>query len=188
MSRTCWKRKTLIQTSPARGIGRSGEAAAGEGACRSTSISLPGTPPEQVIAGIAEKLLAGDGRLIVIADDEVFLSRLDRMLWDQGAGELPSARACRRRRRRAAADTAVDQPGRAQSRAQHADRRRGVARFGLVLRPQPFSCSTMRRSRRRARRGRRLPGREGVERRYWAREAGKWVKKALRLAAAPDRR
>ena len=46
---------------------------------------LAGTPPEQVIASIAEKLLAADGRLIVIAEDELFLARLDRMLWDQGA-------------------------------------------------------------------------------------------------------
>ena len=32
---------------------------------------LAGTPPEQVIASIAEKLLASDGRLIVVAADEV---------------------------------------------------------------------------------------------------------------------
>ena len=46
---------------------------------------LAGTPPEQVIAGIAEKVLAADGRLLVVAEDEIFLARLNRMLWDQGA-------------------------------------------------------------------------------------------------------
>src|SRR5215210_3753115 len=46
---------------------------------------LAGTPPEQVIASLAEKVLGGDGRLLVVAEDEAFLARLDRMLWDQGA-------------------------------------------------------------------------------------------------------
>jgi len=45
---------------------------------------LAGTAPEQVIASIAEKVLAGDGRLLIVADDEPFLARLDRMLWDLG--------------------------------------------------------------------------------------------------------
>ena len=57
---------------------------------------LAGTPPEQVIASIAEKVLAADGRLLVVAEDEVFLARLDRMLWDQGADQLPSPRRRRR--------------------------------------------------------------------------------------------
>src|SRR5919112_4188430 len=46
---------------------------------------LGGTPAEQVIASLAEKILAKDGRLLVVAADEAFLTRLDRMLWDQGA-------------------------------------------------------------------------------------------------------
>jgi DNA polymerase-3 subunit chi len=46
---------------------------------------LAGVPPEQVIASVAEKILAGDGRLLVVAEDEAWLARLDRMLWDQGA-------------------------------------------------------------------------------------------------------
>ena len=71
---------------------------------------LAGTPVEQVIASLAEKVLEADGRLLIVAEDEAFLARLDRMLWDQGADELPPARACRRRRRRAPADPALDQP------------------------------------------------------------------------------
>src|SRR5437763_12594225 len=46
---------------------------------------LGGTPPEQVIANLAEKVLERDGRLLIVAEDEPFLARLDRMLWDQGA-------------------------------------------------------------------------------------------------------
>src|SRR6185295_7554366 len=43
------------------------------------------TPLEQVIASLAEKLLARDARLLIVAGDETVLARLDRMLWDQGA-------------------------------------------------------------------------------------------------------
>src|SRR3569832_1616384 len=45
---------------------------------------LGATPPEQVIASIAEKLLSQDGRLLIVAGDEGQLGKLDRMLWDQG--------------------------------------------------------------------------------------------------------
>ncbi|MGN6057420.1 MAG: DNA polymerase III subunit chi, partial [Sphingomicrobium sp.] len=40
--------------------------------------------PEQVIASISEKVLAGGGRLLIVAEDESLLARLDRMLWDAG--------------------------------------------------------------------------------------------------------
>ena len=43
------------------------------------------TPSEQVVASLAEKLLAQDARLLIVAGDETVLARLDRMLWDQGA-------------------------------------------------------------------------------------------------------
>ena len=51
---------------------------------------LAGTPAEQVIATLAEKVLDADGRLLIVADDEAQLARLDRILWDQGpASFLP---------------------------------------------------------------------------------------------------
>ena len=49
---------------------------------------LAGTPAEQVIASLAEKVLDADGRLLIIADDEGQLARLDRMLWDQGSASF----------------------------------------------------------------------------------------------------
>ena len=45
---------------------------------------LAGRPAEQVIASLAEKVLEADGRLLIVAEDEAYLARLDRMLWDQG--------------------------------------------------------------------------------------------------------
>ena len=51
-------------------------------------------PLEQVVAGIAEKLLAQEERLLVVAEDQALLARLDRMLWDQGPDSfLPHALA-----------------------------------------------------------------------------------------------
>ncbi len=55
---------------------------------------LGGTPREQVIASLAEKVVERDGRLLIVAEDEQFLARLDRMLWDQGSTSfLPHALA-----------------------------------------------------------------------------------------------
>ena len=52
------------------------------------------SPVEQVVASIAEKVLAGDGRLLIVGEDEGFLVRLDRMLWDTGPTSfLPHALA-----------------------------------------------------------------------------------------------
>jgi len=45
---------------------------------------LAGTPAEQVISSIAQKLLEGGERLLIVASDELLLSRLDRLLWDTG--------------------------------------------------------------------------------------------------------
>src|SRR4051812_28442409 len=46
---------------------------------------LGSTPFEQVIATIAQKLLTEGKRLLIIAEDDGLLGRLERMLWDQGA-------------------------------------------------------------------------------------------------------
>jgi DNA polymerase-3 subunit chi len=45
---------------------------------------LGGAPVEQVVAKIARKLLDNGERLLVVASDEAFLGRLDRLLWDVG--------------------------------------------------------------------------------------------------------
>jgi len=53
---------------------------------------LGSTPLEQVIASIAQRLLGEGKRLLVVAEDEGLLGRLDRMLWDQGSTSfLPHA-------------------------------------------------------------------------------------------------
>ena len=49
---------------------------------------LAGISAGQVIASISEKVLEGDGRLLIVAEDEAYLAKLDRMLWDQGAASF----------------------------------------------------------------------------------------------------
>ncbi len=54
---------------------------------------LAATPLERVLPRIAERLLSGGARLLVVADDEALLARLDRQLWDYSpSGFLPHAR------------------------------------------------------------------------------------------------
>ena len=45
---------------------------------------LGGARVEQVIARLAQKIIDGGERLLIIASDEAFLARLDRLLWDVG--------------------------------------------------------------------------------------------------------
>ena len=138
---------------------------------------LAGSPPEQVIAGIAEKVLSADGRLIVIADDAAYLAKLDRMLWDQGPSSfLPHGLA-------GGADdasqpilltTSPDAPNLARN-ALIAD---GVWRDAVLSYDRSFFLfddSTLEGARLA---WKLLAGREGIERRYWAREEGKWIQKA----------
>ena len=138
---------------------------------------LSGPAPEQVIASIAEKILAGDGRLIVIADDEGFLTRLDRMLWDQGATNfLPHSLAggADDARQPILLSTSPDAPNLARNML-IAD---GIWRDSALSYDRSFYLfddSTLEGARLA---WKLLSGREAVERRYWAQEDGKWMKKA----------
>ena len=138
---------------------------------------LAGTAPEGVIAGIAEKILAGDGRLLVVAEDEAALARLDRVLWDQGtSGFLPHGLAggADDARHPILLSTNPDAPNQARNML-IAD---GTWREAALTYDRSFYLfdeSTLEGARLA---WKLLAGREGVERRYWAREGGKWVKKA----------
>jgi len=138
---------------------------------------LAGTPAEQVIASIAEKVLAGDGRLLVVAEDEVLLARLNRLLWDQAptsfiphgvAGGADDAR------QPVLLSTSPDAPNLARNMLM-AD---GIWRDSALNYDRAFflfADATLNGARAA---WKSLSGREGVEPRYWAQESGKWVKKA----------
>ena len=138
---------------------------------------LAGTPPEQVIASIAEKILSGNMRLLIIAQDEGLLARLDRMLWDQGPKSfLPHGLAggADNTRQPVLLSTSPDAPNLARNML-IAD---GIWRDSALSYERAFflfDSPTLEDARLA---WKLLAGREGVERRYWAREGAKWVKKA----------
>jgi len=138
---------------------------------------LAGTPVEQVIATLAEKVLEADGRLLIVAVDEAQLARLDRLLWDQAASSfLPHAVAggADDARQPILLSTSPDAPNQARNML-IAD---GLWREAALTYDRTFYLfdgATLEGARLA---WKLLAGREGVERRYWAREGGRWVKKA----------
>ena len=138
---------------------------------------LAGTPAEQIIASIAEKVLAADGRLLVVAEDEVLLARLNRQLWDQAStGFIPHgvAGGADDARQPVLLSTSPDAPNLARNMLM-AD---GIWRDSALSYDRAFLLfddATLKEARAA---WKSLSGREGVEPRYWAQENGKWVKKA----------
>jgi DNA polymerase III subunit chi len=138
---------------------------------------LAGTPPEQVIASLADKILGGDGRLLIVAADEAYLARLDRMLWDQGSASfLPHgiAGGADDARQPILLSTSADAPNLARNML-IADGEWRDAALTYDRSFYLFDGDTVDGARLA---WKLLAGREGVERRYWASEGGKWVKKA----------
>ena len=138
---------------------------------------LGGTAPEQVIASIAGKLVSEGARLLIVAEDQALLARLDRVLWDQGdTSFLPHAIAggADDARQPILLSTSPDAP----NLARHMLIADGEWREAALSYERAFylfdgpSLEGARLA------WKLLSGREGVERRYWAQEGGKWVKKA----------
>jgi DNA polymerase III subunit chi len=137
---------------------------------------LAGSPAEQVIATLSEKVLARGERLVVVASDEAFLTRLDRMLWDDGATSfLPHglAGSSEDARQPVLLSTSPDAPNLARNML-IADGEWREAALTYDRSFYLFDNSTLEGARLA---WKLLAGREGVERRYWAQEGGKWVKK-----------
>ena len=132
---------------------------------------------EQVICAIAGRLLAEGGRLLIVAGDEAYLARLDRILWDQGtASFLPHG-----------ISGGADDPGQpillstsedAPNLARNMLIADGQWRESALTYDRSFFLfdEAMVENARLA--WKLLSGREGVERRYWARDGGKWAQKA----------
>jgi DNA polymerase III subunit chi len=138
---------------------------------------LVATPAEQVIASIAEKVLGSDGRLLVVAEDEAFLSRLDRMLWDEGATTfLPHGivGGADDARQPILLSTSPDAPNQARNML-IADGTWRDAALTFDRSFYLFDSGTLDGARLA---WKQLAGREGVEQRYWAQQDGKWVRKS----------
>jgi DNA polymerase-3 subunit chi len=137
---------------------------------------LAGTAAEPIIASIAEKVLGADGRLLIVAEDEGLLARLDRMLWDQATGSfLPHgiAGGADDARQPILLSSSPDAPNQARNML-IAD---GVWREAALTYDRSFflfDTNTLEPARLA---WKLLAGRDGIDRRYWAQESGKWVNK-----------
>lgn len=137
---------------------------------------LGGAPVESVLAGLAAKLLAEEQRLLVVAEDEATLARLDRQLWDQGAASfLPHgiAGGADDSRQPILLSTTPDTPNLARNLA-IADREWREAALGFDRAFYLFDADTLEAARLA---WKLLAGREGVDRHYWAQESGGWVQR-----------
>ena len=138
---------------------------------------LAGTAPEQVIASLAEKVLDRDGRLLIVAADEAQLARLDRMLWDTDpTGFLPHgvSGGSNDARQLVLLSTTPDAPNVARN-ILIADGEWRDAALAYDRAFYLFDGATLEGARLA---WKLLAGREGIERRYWAQEGGRWEQKA----------
>ena len=132
--------------------------------------------PGPVIASIADKILAQDGRLLIVGSDEGALARLDRLLWDQGSASfLPHgiAGGTDDARQPILLSTHPDAPNLARNvLIADGEWREAVLAYDRAF--YLFDGDTLEGARLA---WKLLSGRDGIERRYWANEGGKWVKK-----------
>jgi DNA polymerase-3 subunit chi len=136
------------------------------------------TPLEQVISAISQRLLVEGKRLLIVAEDENLLGRLDRMLWDQGSTSfLPHApsEGSDDARQPILLSTSNDAPNLARN-VLIADGQWREAALTFDRAFYLFDAATLEGARVA---WKLLAGREGIERRYWAQdEQGKWVQKS----------
>ena len=138
---------------------------------------LGSTPLEQVIASIAQKLLGEGKRLLVVAEDQGPLGRLDRMLWDQGPTSfLPHALTggSEDARQPILLASQTDAPNLARNiLIVDGQWREAALTFDRAF--YLFDAATLEGARLA---WKLLAGREGVERRYWAQVDGRWKQQA----------
>ena len=135
-----------------------------------------GMGPEGIVAALAGKVVADGDRLVIVAGDEAYLARLDRMLWDHSPTSfLPHGLAggADDARQPVLLATGTEAP----NGARHlliadGEWREAALHFerAFIL----FSGDTLQAARE-AWKG--LKDREGVERHYWANEDGRWIEK-----------
>lgn len=131
--------------------------------------------PDAITATIADKICASGGRLLVVAGDEAFLTRLDRQLWDRDTGGfLPHALAggVDDARQPVLLSTSEDAPNLARNLL-IADGRWREAALSFDRAFFLFGAEGMEEARLA---WKLLSGRAGVERHYWAHDGARWIK------------
>jgi DNA polymerase-3 subunit chi len=149
----------------------------GVGQVKIDFYQLAGAPVDEVVASIAAKIVGNGERLLVVMEEEGALSRLDRLLWDQGdtdflahgiAGEGEDSR------QPVLLSTTPD-PSNGARNLLMADGQWREAALTFERAFHLFDEANLSEARQA---WKLLSGRDGVERRYWAREDGRWVQKA----------
>ena len=129
-----------------------------------------------VIGSIAGKLFGEEQRLLIVADDEALLARLDRLLWDEGAASfLPHgiAGGADDPRQPILLATTTDAPNLARNvLIADGEWRDAALHFDHAF--YLFDAATLEGARLA---WKLLAGRDEVERHYWANQDGKWVEK-----------
>lgn len=145
---------------------------------------LGAAPLEQVIASLADKLLGNDERLLVVADNEALLARLDRILWDQGpASFIPHgiAGGADDSRQPVLLSTSPD-PANLARNLLIADGGWREAALGFHRAFYLFDSNTLEEARSA---WRSLADKEDAECHYWAHEGGRWTEKASTARQQP---
>ncbi len=144
---------------------------------RADFYQLGAVAVDQVIASIAEKLIGAGEHLLVIADDEAQLARLDRVLWDQGSASfLPHgiSGGADDARQPVLLSTSPDAANRARNLLIADGKWRDAAlAFGRAF--YLFDAETLDEARAA---WRSLAARDDVEKHYWAHDGGRWTEKA----------
>jgi len=137
---------------------------------------LGATPLDSIVGSLATRLLAENQQLVVISSDESQLARLDRQLWSDGPTFLPhgTAGGGDDARQPILLSTTPDAPNLARNLLiADGEWREAALSFDRAfflfdeshLEPARLAWKL-------------LAGRDGVERRYWAQEDGRWSQKA----------
>jgi DNA polymerase-3 subunit chi len=150
---------------------------------RADFYQLGSLPLQQVIAALAGKLVASGERLLVIAEDEAQLARLDRLLWDQGAASfLPHgiAGGTEDSRQPVLLSTSPDAANRARNMLITDGKWRDSA-LAFHRAFYLFDSSSIEQAREA---WRSLAANDDVECHYWANENGRWTEKASSSSAA----
>ncbi len=135
-------------------------------------------PLDRVLPSIADRVLGGGGRLLIVAEDPLLRSRIDQLLWSYNAASfLPHAQA--------GGDWDADQPALIAEAITPVNQARNVALVDGIWRDEALafdrafhlfdedSIGAARAA------WRALGEREGVERRYWRQdENGRWAQVA----------
>ena len=132
------------------------------------------TPLDAVVAQIATRVTADDGRLLIVAQDAGQLSRLDRLLWDSGPGSFLAhglAGGADDARQPVLLSTTPDAPNLARNMLiADGEWREAALAFDRAF--FLFGEDTLEAARLA---WKLLAGREGVERHYWKRVDGRWA-------------